>query len=561
MKSAHILLPFLLGSLHAEQVQLENIRFLDQGIQAQNTATETELPDSDPTGSDIIRFMNGDLIHGKFQGLDGGIKWNRSDLDGAIKFKLKNLRQVVFKGGRVGNPELLNAHISLINGDQIPGKIISMDAEHLILKSPLAGELKIPRNQIKSISPNPFDGQLKYAGPFTSDGWVILDREVSEEVRKREVENAQKAEEDEQAELSWLYSGASLYSTNSHPIAYNAKLPDVGRLRFKASWKNRLYLSIAFHADFTRPLPRKEIEGEAQPAENADPENELLEEETKEKEFAPLEFESLFDQVVDQAFQSKKWLPQSGGNAGAAVFGSSYVLTISGSYPSLSRNFFDEDGRPQTTTLRAGRINSNLSNEGSAEFDLRFDRTKNSIYLYVDDQYACQWNDLDGYVGKGGSIGFASVNNNSRIKISDIYVTSWSGTPDSAKSMQHDDRDIAMLTNGTDRFSGQVSQITNGTATFHGEFSEMAIPLDLLSELHFSTKTLADPEEIQWGDQVGILLFNPVGRITLTPQTATTTQLIGHSPILGDLRVDLTSAVLLNLSDTPDSLSDWVTDF
>lgn len=574
---------FLVSALIASSLSLPALRLMQPQGEQNIADADIDLPKSDSSGTDIVRFNNGDLIHGKFEGLNGGIEWSRPDLEGKVRFKLKNLRQVVFDGARQTNSKPLQAHVSLVNGDQIPGEIISLDAEHIVLKSPLAGDLKIPRQQIKSLTPNPYDGQLKYAGPFTSDGWVMLDRKGIQAAREEEAEEQIKAAEDAQEEggeeaeqkeeapkepkPSWIYSGASLYSTNLHPIAYDADLPDVGRLRFKVAWRSRLYLSLAFHADFTRPLPREVVEeekGEAAEREAAQEEDEPKPEEAleeEEEELPPLNYESLFDQVEGKALQTQEWLPKSGTNQGATVYGSSYVLTLNGSYPGLARHTFDEDGNPKITALRSGRISTSFSNEGEAEFDLRFDRIKSVIYLYVNGQYACQWNDLEGYAGKGGAISFASMNATSRVKISDVLVTSWSGTQDSAKSMNHEERDIALLTNGTDRFSGETASISNGTALFKSEFSEMTIPLDQLSEINFKTKGLADPEEIEWSDQIGTILFQPIGRITLTPKSSSATQLKGHSPILGDVTVDLSSAVLMNFSDDPDGLSEWLTDF
>ncbi|MGC6581916.1 MAG: hypothetical protein ACON4K_06280 [Akkermansiaceae bacterium] len=575
---------YFVTAVLATSLSVEAFRLAQPANGQANEDIEVDLPESDPSGVDIVRFNNGDLIHGKFEGLDGGILWSRPDLEGKIKFKLKNLRQLVFDGARQGNPELLQAHVSLINGDQIPGEIVSLDADHLVLKSPIAGDLKIARKQIKSLTPNPFDGQLSYAGPFTSDGWVMLNRKVSDEARRQQEEEAaevikegEREDQKEEAEKeavkpkpSWLYSGASLYSANFNPVAFDAQLPDVGRIRFKTAWKNRLYLAVSFHADFTRPLPR-EIVGEDEPVEENAGDAEAVEgeageeaEENKapeEKEFPPLKYESLFDQVQGKAFQSQEWLPESGTNQGPEVYGSSYTLTLNGSYPTLTRNTFDEEGNPKTKTFRAGRINSSFSNEGEAEFDIRFDRSKGIIYLYVDGQYASQWNDLDGYAGKGGSVAFSTLNANSRVRISDIFVTSWSGMQDNAKSMNHDDRDIALLTNGTDRFSGEAIGIANGVASFKSEFSEMSIPLEQLSEINFRAKGLADPEKIKWSGQVGTILFKPVGRVSLSPKSATGTLLKGVSPVLGEVTVDLSSAVLLNFADDSYGLSEWITDF
>jgi hypothetical protein len=522
-----------------------------------------DLPESDPSGTDLLRFTNGDIMHGNFAGLKGGILWNRPDIDEPIRFELKNLRQVVFDGGNNSPAQPKSPFVSLVNGDEIPGKIISLDEKALVIDSPLTGQISIPRDQLKTLNPNPFGGQLHYAGPFSSDQWVMIDAETEEVTEPEEKEAEEKKKEDEEKPKqnpSWLYSGASLYSTNTRAVALDGKLPDVGRLRFKIAWRNSFSSTVAFHADFKRPLPRKEvalepeIDADAGKAEDQP----IVPEEAKEPE--PLKYQHLFDLKKGNAFQSLEWLPANTSSGHPQTYGSSYVFNFSSSYVNLWRCSFDEDGKPSTKSLRNQRLPVNLGQSGEAEFDLRFDRTKNAIYLYVNGLYASQWNDLDGYVAPGDGLAFAG-NGNSRIRVSDILITSWSGTPDGARSLEHEDRDIVLLTNGTDRFSGQITSIADGKATLKGPYADLTLPLDELSEIHFQRSGLADLQKIKWPDDTGILLFNPIGRISLVPTSSDENHLSGKSPVLGDLKVKLDSAALLQFAETPDVLSDWVTDF
>jgi hypothetical protein len=558
----------LLGGLSLQSVysqrplQFQNVN----NFRIPNQAGDDEildLPESDPSGTDLLRFTNGDIMHGNFAGLKGGILWNRPDIDEPIRFELKNLRQVVFDGGNNSPAQPKSPFVSLVNGDEIPGKIISLDEKALVIDSPLTGQISIPRDQLKTLNPNPFGGQLHYAGPFSSDQWVMIDTEKEEVTEPEEKEAEEKKEEDEEKPKpnpSWLYSGASLYSTNTRAVALDGKLPDVGRLRFKIAWRNSFSSTVAFHADFKRPLPRKEvalepeIDADAGKAEDQP----IVPEEAKEPE--PLKYQHLFDLKKGNAFQSLEWLPANTSSGHPQTYGSSYVFNFSSSYVNLWRCSFDEDGKPSTKSLRNQRLPVNLGQSGEAEFDLRFDRTKNAIYLYVNGLYASQWNDLDGYVAPGDGLAFAG-NGNSRIRVSDILITSWSGTPDGARSLEHEDRDIVLLTNGTDRFSGQITSIADGKATLKGPYADLTLPLDELSEIHFQRSGLADLQKIKWPDDTGILLFNPIGRISLVPTSSDENHLSGKSPVLGDLKVKLDSAALLQFAETPDVLSDWVTDF
>ena len=564
---------FTIAPLISEEVlQLGGINLPvpgDHGVQ--NASADLDLPESDASGTDIIRFTNGDLLHGKFVRFGKRVIWSRPDLDREIDFKVLNVSQIVFDGGRSKQNSPIQSFVTLINGDQIPGEIISLDHEKLVLKSPFTSELKIPRNTIVSLTTNPFDGKLNYAGPFTSDGWVMMESKKTEP-RKRTAKKKIKAaddvevKEEEQPQPSWLYSGASFYSTNIQPLVFDAGLPEVGRLKFKAAWKNRLQFNLAFHADFTRPLPRELIEDEEtekdEGKELAPKEGEQPPEEKK-PEYKPLKYESLFDQIDGEKLQSHEWLPEnSSGISHAQAYGSSYVLSISGYYPTLTSCTFDDKGNMKTTSQRSTRVtvNTNLQNEGEAEFEIRFNRPKSKVYLFINGEYAFQWNDLAGYAGKGGGIAFAALNN-CKLKISDITATSWNGAIDSAMSLSHEERDVALLTNGTDRFSGEIMKIVAGKAHFNGRFSEMEIPLEDLSELHFKTGAHQDPDQLKWGKQVGRVLFNPIGRLTLSPSASQDQNLLGESPILGKIKIDLTSAVLLDFADDSDLLNEWITDF
>jgi hypothetical protein len=561
-----ITLTALLGASSFQSVYSQRVLQFQNGnnirIQIQEDSDKIlDLPESDPSGTDLLRFNNGDIMHGEFAGLKDGILWNRPDVDQPIRFDLKNLRQVVFDGGNNSPAQPKSPFVSLVNGDEIPGKIISLDDKALVIDSPLTGKISIPREQLKSLNPNPFGGQLHYAGPFNSEEWVMIDPEKAKVEESEEQEAEEEKEEDKEKPKptpSWLYSGASLYSTNTRPVAIDGKLPDVGRLRFKIAWRNGFSSTVAFHADFKRPLPPKEVPLEPESDDDDAGDQSIVPEEEKEPE--PLKYERLFDLKKGNTFQSLGWLPVNSSSSHPQIYGSSYVFNFSSSYVNLWRCSFDEEGKPSTKSLRNQRLPINLGQSGEAEFDLRFDRTKNAIYLYVNGVYASQWNDLDGYVAPGDGLAFAG-NGNSRIKVSDILITSWSGTPDGARSLEHEDRDIVLLTNGTDRFSGQITSIADGKATLKGPYADLTLPLEELSEIHFQRSGLADLEGIEWPNDTGILLFNPIGRISFVPTSSDKNQLSGKSPILGDLKVKLDSAALLQFAETPDALSDWVTDF
>jgi hypothetical protein len=544
------------------------------GARTEKKAGTLKIPKSDPTGTDIMRFDNGDLIHGKFGGLNDRVLWKRPDIDRPLRVKRDGIRQIVFNGGRPGIHSSKTSHVSLINGDQIPGEIKSLTDKHLILDSPVLGELKIPREQLKSLSPNPFNGKLTYAGPFTSDNWVLLTYpEVEKKKDEEQKEEIDQNEEEAEAKLpNWVYSGAAFFNARDQaPLVRKTDLPDTGRLQFEVSWKGRLNLNIAVHADFTRPIipeirQEEDEEGEeAAPAEDDDKSPEKKKDEEKKTEEddsgppAP-KHEILWDLKEGNALQSIPWLQRD--NTGHSyTFGSSYVLNLS-SYSSLYRCEFDDNGKAQIVRLDGPRVSQSLSETGTATVDLRFDRKKKFFILYINGNYAAQWTDPQAFEGQGKSMGFSS-SGNCKVRLSNIYVTSWNGLRDTALSMEHEERDVALLINGTDRFSGSLTKIDQGTAHLKTAYAEMTIPVSEISSLELKKSTMgdADNEKYLWeDDSPSILLFKPLGRLSLTPKGSTDKTLEGHSPFLGNLKVNLDSATLLRFNDESFDVTDWFND-
>ena len=544
------------------------------GARTEKKAGTLKIPKSDPTGTDIMRFDNGDLIHGKFGGLNDRVLWKRPDIDRPLRVKRDGIRQIVFNGGRPGIHSSKTSHVSLINGDQIPGEIKSLTDKHLILDSPVLGELKIPREQLKSLSPNPFNGKLTYAGPFTSDNWVLLTYpEVEKKKDEEQKEEIDQNEEEAEAKLpNWVYSGAAFFNARDQaPLVRKTDLPDTGRLQFEVSWKGRLNLNIAVHADFTRPIipeirQEEDEEGEeAAPVEDDDKSPEKKKDEEKKTEEddsgppAP-KHEILWDLKEGNALQSIPWLQRD--NTGHSyTFGSSYVLNLS-SYSSLYRCEFDDNGKAQIVRLDGPRVSQSLSETGTATVDLRFDRKKKFFILYINGNYAAQWTDPQAFEGQGKSMGFSS-SGNCKVRLSNIYVTSWNGLRDTALSMEHEERDVALLINGTDRFSGSLTKIDQGTAHLKTAYAEMTIPVSAISSLELKKSTMgdADNEKYLWeDDSPSILLFKPLGRLSLTPKGSTDKTLEGHSPFLGNLKVNLDSATLLRFNDESFDVTDWFND-
>jgi hypothetical protein len=478
---------------------------------------------------DLLRFANGDVIHGSFAGVENGprILWQRDDIANPVGFDVSKLRQLVFNAGRPTNPLTEASNAVLVNGDLLPGRVIKLTDTALTLETEFAGSLEIPRKSLAQINPNPHGGQMHYNGPFNTDGWSIPADPNVKEVPIPEEDEAQRdvfaprrpiqpANKPQKGD-PWLFSGAAYYSNGTLPLVREANMPDKARFRFHLSWKNRLNLTVAFHADFK--IPAKPADAQQQQARQA---------------------------MMGRGQQHSPY-----------IFGNAYVLTFYSSFAQLWRCGFDEEGNPLAPErLQVGNTSLNLPESGSATLELRCDRKGKTIALFVNDEFALQWDEADGqYAGKGGGIGFISTAGSNQVRISEILVASWNGMTDSARSMESSEHDIVLLANGTDRFAGKIRDIDNGVVTINGTYAEMRIPLAEVSELHFAqAKRLATTEA---PPKQASVRFYPVGKVSGQLLGSKDGALSLDSPILGKVLVNLRFPVMFDFSGSSSFIDDW----
>ncbi len=496
------------------------------------------LPLTAETPEDIVRFLNGDLLHGRFKGISANtIQWKAPQAKNDNQYESNAISQIILREGHATRPLPYQPTAHLINGDELPGRIISLSGDELSFDSPLSGEVKIPKKSLARLQPNPHGGTLHYAGPYQSDGWLMP---IHKSIEEPEPEQEAKHKEET---APWIYSGTAFYSKDTTPLVRNVSLPEKGRIRFKLGWRKRLNFSLAFHCDLTRPITP------------LDENNEEAEEQKK-----TLKFETLTKLSKGTALQQIPWLEPNNSNQ-ALNYGTGYVLTLYSTYPSLYRCSFSDSGQAVVTNLRPSRSRTNLGENGEAEFDLRFNQAEKSIILYINGEYVAQWYDSDGYVGKGESIGLAA-NSQCKLRISDLRVTSWNGAQDSAVSMEHRERDIVLLTNGTDRFSGTVTGISENKLTLKGPYAEITLPLEDVADVRFAKNTLTKSEDIEWPANTALLHFQPLGRLSLSPVSATASEMEAKTPLFPQpLNIQLESATLLELNKTPHDLDEWFSEF
>ena len=485
--------------------------------------------------SDLLRFTNGDQLHGKFEGIKEGSKtvWLRDDVAAPVEYKSGQIRQVVLRGGRPLKSLSSVSHVALVNGDRIPGRIVSMDARTVVVDTAFAGEMPIPREQVAMLAPNPLGGRLRYHGPFIEDEWKMAHAAFPDGLPAVDP----KADREENGRLDqpgrWSFSGSGWYWKSKGygtAIIRENSMPDRAILRFDLAWRNRLSVAIAFHADLAKPKPEDKND------ENNDIRRRPI-------GFVP----------GDSAILPK-------------IFGNSYVLQIFSMQMILYRTSVDGDGVPSIERVQINGGGTRLGDSGKATVEIRSNRLSGEISLFLDGAFVAQWNESSGgpydpsrFAGKGNSFGFVVQTEDSPVKISDVLVAEWNGMPDSARSMQSDDQDIVLLTNGTDRFSGKGDSISDGKVKLQGKFGQFVFTPDDVAEIRFARSSLAKESETP-ADQL-VVRFSPFGQISGRAVSGDASLLRMNHPVCGELNVALESAIMLDFNDSNNFIDDWNAEF
>ncbi|RYI03415.1 MAG: hypothetical protein EON48_15865, partial [Acetobacteraceae bacterium] len=195
--------------------------------------------------SDLLRFTNGDQLHGQFQGIGKGpvAVWQREDVVAPVEFQPSALRHIVLRGGKPARQLGSLSHVELVNGDRIPGTISGMDKETVLLETAYAGTLRIPRDHVTMLAPSPLGGRLHYHGPFDEAEWKMTSATFPEGLPPQPPGEDAKEEDQETDSGRWVFSGSAWYwpgKGSGTALIREDAMPDRAILRFDLAWKSRI---------------------------------------------------------------------------------------------------------------------------------------------------------------------------------------------------------------------------------------------------------------------------------------------------------------------------------
>ena len=468
---------------------------------------------------DLLRFINGDTLHGTFSGFGekNTLLWKTPESPDTIHFSTKQCHRITLAHGNGHLPPNTESSITLTNGDVIPGKIREVTQKSATLETSHLGTIQIPFDAITTISPNPYNGKIYNHGPHNQEGWNV----ISETPPKKESDDKEKKKAATAPSTGWKFIAGAWYlgtEKNNYLVRKDA-LPDQCRLSVNLEWRGNLSLNIALHADLT-PAKRKKTD-----------------------------------------------TPSYSPNNIASTLGHAYFIALTSHSASLYSSSFDKDGKPITNVVASeNRAGLNLSNQSQANIEIRMDRAKKQILLYLNGAFKTKWL-IDGdYLAKGSALTFSRQYYRTRteLRITDILISSWNGLRDSALSMQSSQRDVILLTSGLDRFSGKFNGIHDGTVSFLGKFNNrLNIPQEEVTEIHLaSPHSKRSPDQEDPDNDTSVHFYtHPIGRISGTPKLGKNGKTYLSTTLLGDIPLDTRYMNLIDFSHQNNLLDQWYDNF
>lgn len=506
---------------------------------------------AEPTPAlDFLRFKDGTTSHGQYLGLDEGplVQWQSNESPETTSYFTRNLRKLSLGNGRAKEQVNSVGLVELNNGDIVPGDVVAMGSDSVSLQTQFAGLLTIPRKNVRLIRPNRHVGNVLYAGPFSEQDWRVPGAARREQALQDAKEANEELEEVRQP-ATWTYGAAAWLSDSSEALRLDIELPDRVSIRFHLAWKAPLNANIAIFTDFQKPLLDDAVRVRRVPKAN---EQEEENEEAAEEEEVKEAVEEEVPQMVDI-------METGAGSNDSETYGSGYLMSILSSYSRLQRLSFDEKKQARKSSFPNSGGRLNLGDLYAADFEVRANREEGTIALFVNGEFYSEWQDLADPLEKTGRYFAISAGNNCRIRISDVVVSEWNGMPDSARSMETEERDVVLLANGTDRLSGRVLTLEEDVFRIETNYGEFQIPAKEITDIRLASNRVEEAPESETG-QI-LVNFQPKGLLTIIPKEGVANRLKGNHPVLGELTLDLNYAYLIEFDPISSIFDNWDDDF
>jgi hypothetical protein len=442
--------------------------------------------------SGVVRFLNGDVLHGELVAIDAQrqIRWRNADIKEDFEFDARTITRMrpgERKSSRAKAP--FNALLRLANGDELAGNILSLDKDKLVLETWYAGKLTLPRTSVQSMR---FlsEGPSLYEGPTGLEGWTLS------------------AAKDEPGKPPWKYLNGVLYSASAGGIARDFKLPKRASLDVDVAWREFLQLTITIYTTSLKvySLNRMGMAGIVAAG------------------------------GVVPGFDALPPAPQEGPGFYAIQLNqnTAYLMTVK------------TNGQILNTPME---IIPGLEQKNRARFGVRVDKDKKTISLLVDGTVFKTWTEPAEFAGQGTCVRFVQQGQ-SLMNMSNIKVSDWDGSlvpPPTLSTNDNPKNDFVLLKN-QDSLAGTLLAVREGKLSITASFGPLDVPLPRVAQIIFAPEKLA-----RAAPQEGAVraLFADRGSLTFHVEKCDEKFMTVSSPLFGKAQFDPSAFSLIDFNPDP----------
>ena len=191
--------------------------------------------------SDGLVLTGGDKLHGELISLAGGrLVWKPAGALAGVEFRLDGVDAVRLRPVLSDTVSGRRDYVSLTNGDQLAGRLLSLDTQALVLETDYAGKLVIPRAMLRRVVVGREGSDALYAGPVGLAGWGVASPPNQDKVEPA---------------AYWKYENGTLVTIQDGATLGREVpgLPDAACFDFDVAWTNSADLQFSFFADQVVP--------------------------------------------------------------------------------------------------------------------------------------------------------------------------------------------------------------------------------------------------------------------------------------------------------------------
>ena len=183
---------------------------------------------------DVFQLLDGSTLHGALEAIDParGIRWKHPATVAPIEFLPRNAHQIRFAQTAPPPPQSSAPHtcrFRFVNGDELTGNLVSLDAQHIELETWFAGKLRAPRAGVQSLAFLAKGLATIYDGPDGVAGWTTGPTPAAWQFRD-----------------GVLTGGANAF------MGRDLKLPPQSRVEFDVGSSGGLNLYLSLYTDATQ---------------------------------------------------------------------------------------------------------------------------------------------------------------------------------------------------------------------------------------------------------------------------------------------------------------------